>query len=297
MKKKFLKIFGVCAVICLSMFTLAGCSFDLDKEQQDKVMTVVDNADVFMDDVLDYLEKSNSKLGREESFKTMNEAFIKLSLNVGDTWSNLKMTVKDNFGKNQEICMYKTQDGNYMYHTAYIADGNGLLWDIVYYADINAYIEPEASPETMEYWRRADGEKMYYITPVHFLSQIVLNPLIAYELVEQDVLATDVLDNGNNYISLCKTTEETVKDNNQKDIIVTETLFVECEFKEGLIQKITIHNGTTSVTEGDDFTANTNDAKESNPQHISIVYEYGAVDSKEMETIYKEAKDYIASQQ
>ncbi|MBQ8522232.1 MAG: hypothetical protein IJ458_01040 [Clostridia bacterium] len=283
--KKFLKVFSLLAVICCSMFVFTGCTINLSEEQKEKVMTVVDNADVFMEDVLENLDKSNSKLGREESFKILQEAQMRILLNVDDIWSNMKATTSYSGLSAGTSSVYRVADGNYVQYRTEPDMYNVIFSDI------------ESSPKVSQYGRYyEDGEWVeafstgtvmnfnYYLYDFNILADIG-------EFTVDNVLFSGVKDNGNNYITLL-TSEISVSEDGKKECL--NSSFVEVEIKNGFMQSVVIYFGTTEYTGAESSDASGLADIMTNPFKVTVIYEYGTVDGEEIEAKYKEARDYIA---
>lgn len=281
--KKFLKLFSLLAVVCCGMFVFTGC-MDLTAEQKQKVMTVVDNSDKFMDDVLDYLDKSNSKLGREESFKLLQESQTRLLLNVDNIWSNIKITSVYEGSVNIEdsirnIC--EMEDGNYI---NYAVDGDYYNLTFADIKDTNCYVTTFWCDEQNQ---TKGGEKNKEIQFNNAFEEY--NIIDGYGLTQDNVIFSGVNQDGNNYLTLIK--QEIYKNSDKTQECVVST-FLEIEIKEGLMQRITIYSGTTQFDSGNAI--GFEDAI-TNPYKTSIIFEYGSVNIDEVKIKYNEAKDYFVS--
>jgi len=284
--KKFLKVFSLLWIICIGMFLFTGCADSLTEEQKEKVMTVVDNADVFMEDVLENLDKNNSKLGREESFKALRAILARLSLNVDDVWSNLEITMDaDEFFEKSRF--FKSSDGNYICVNEYI-DSEGDESTTVSYSDISSNLDPIIN----EYTKHGDGHITTDERYEHFVALLGnnINVIDSYGFSMDDVLSTDVLDNGNNYISMLLMQTENPE---EEEFEVTWSLFFEAEFKDEKLYSMQMTMGTVRINDYDTY-EEPNSYTE-NPSTGKIFFKYGEVDIDEMEKKYKEAKDYIES--
>lgn len=94
--KKLNKVLCLGAFAAASVMPLSGCNLfsqNLSEEQIDKLMYALDNADSFMDESLDLLEKSNEKLNNEEAYNLVRLARKYLYLNKDGVRDNLKVTI------------------------------------------------------------------------------------------------------------------------------------------------------------------------------------------------------------
>lgn len=72
---------------------LTGCTdVKLTQEQTDKILTVVDNSDKFMNDTMDLLNKSNKKLNKSEAYDLLRIVGAKAKLNVNGYFDNVRLT-------------------------------------------------------------------------------------------------------------------------------------------------------------------------------------------------------------
>ena len=55
-------------------------------EQKNKILTVVDNSDKFMEESLDLLQESNQKLDRETAYKLYQYSVNRLKTNYGKVY-------------------------------------------------------------------------------------------------------------------------------------------------------------------------------------------------------------------
>ena len=94
--KKIMAGLGIGLALATGGTLITGCSDVLTKEQMDKVLTVVDNSDKFMNETLDLLQENNKILDGKAAVKLYNWAMNRLHLNYENVWDNLKITMVNN---------------------------------------------------------------------------------------------------------------------------------------------------------------------------------------------------------
>lgn len=113
--KKIMAGLGIGLALATGGTLMTGCSDVMTKEQMDKVLTVVDNSDKFMNETLDLLQENNKILDGKAAVKLYNWAMNRLHLNYENVWDNLKITMLYNgaegFPDKQETYYYKLSSG------------------------------------------------------------------------------------------------------------------------------------------------------------------------------------------
>lgn len=140
MKEKTKKIMagvGIGLALAGSGMLMTGCTNVLSQTQMDKIMTVVDNSDKFMEETLDLLQENNRILDSKQAMKLYEYSMNKLHLNKDNVWNNLKISFK-----------YDGTDGKHNYETHYfkLANGNNVLYNIDE-GEVSGYISSETSKE------------------------------------------------------------------------------------------------------------------------------------------------------
>lgn len=135
MKNKTKKILAGVGLGLVGMGCLTGCSVDLTDAQRDKIMTVVDNSDAFMDESLELLKESNDKLDKERAFGLLRLAIKRIETNAQDVFNNLKINVSTDwdatdgyYGLNFNTNYFKDSNGKYYFYTA---KGDGSVTDMI----------------------------------------------------------------------------------------------------------------------------------------------------------------------
>lgn len=94
--KKIMAGLGIGLALATGGTLITGCSDVMTKEQMDKVLTVVDNSEKFMNETLDLLQENNKILDGKTAVKLYNWAMNRLHLNYENVWDNLKITMINN---------------------------------------------------------------------------------------------------------------------------------------------------------------------------------------------------------
>ena len=139
MKKNKKKILAGACLGLVGIGCLTGCSVDLTDAQKDKIMTVVDNSDAFMDETLSLLQEQNSQLDRTNAFKLYELATRRIAYCTQNSLENLKINVSceydmsiDGLDEKFSINYFKDSNGKYYHYvqnedkevvTMYYADG------------------------------------------------------------------------------------------------------------------------------------------------------------------------------
>ena len=203
------------AMLSTSAFMATGCSMDLTKEQIDKIMTVVDNSDKFMDETIELLEENNSIMDVDNVVKLYELAKGKLVLNYDNVWDNLKLTMQTEFSdpewersnQSTEHRIMTMSDGVRVLEV-YMNRGDGNLEFNSRYTDV--YPEPE--PGQMSIVSTFDYAINSAFSDFMNISKITKDSIVSYE----------ELDNGNYSII-------SIGDGNIGGSTADQEMVVECE--------------------------------------------------------------------
>lgn len=116
---------GIGCAILSSGFLMTGCSVDLSEEQKNKILTVVENSDKFMNETLDILQDSNSKIDRDTAVKLYEKSVARLIVNYNNVWDNMKFSVENKYFDAEECNQYS--------ETKVITMSNGNKYMLLYY--------------------------------------------------------------------------------------------------------------------------------------------------------------------
>lgn len=254
---------------------------DLTNDQKEKVLDVVDNSDAFMREVLGYLERSNSKLDREEAYYKVKDSVYKFLLNDEEIWSNMKLNASggEKFGEEAvTIETIKTNDGQYfLKYQMFNLDGS-LYTGRAYYTTEDNHIEG--------YIINEDGDKT--LSSVDYFNSMFRSYdfLNQFGLNESHILSSEVLDNGNIKTTFLSQITDTFDENVGSE---TMSYFVTVEIlPNGFLDKITINIGMTYGEYG------RSDAYPICPITYAYDFEYGTLDREQMNNLYYETKDFVA---
>ncbi len=197
--KKLLAGLGLAAVFGVGGLGLTGCSVELSEEQVEKVMTVVDRSDVFMDETIDLLESSNSELDRKDIAKLYEYSLYKLKVNYGNIWDNMSVEFKQEFWEKKE------QEFNF-----------AMTYNFFKLGDLNvAYMLSNGTPDSSSYFDNAESESPTGEDPVPSVSQIrtftynvnstFIPMLAAGNITEDTIVDYEVLENGDYRVYACDT--------------------------------------------------------------------------------------------
>lgn len=141
MKNKTKKILAGAFLGFVGMGCLTGCSAELTQTQKDKVMSVVENSETFMNESLELLKESNQKLDKERAYGLLRLATKRLETNAQDVMSNLRINVvidwdatNGYYGTNFNINYFKDSNDKYYF---YIAKNNGDIVDMIFSSGLN----------------------------------------------------------------------------------------------------------------------------------------------------------------
>ena len=111
--KKVVLSIALCVCLGFSAIAFSACSTNLSEEQTNKLMTVVDNSDKFMDEILDNLESTNEKLDREKAYGVAKDAISRVKTNSDNSWDNMSVIVKQE-GGNANYDFLKLKNGKFI---------------------------------------------------------------------------------------------------------------------------------------------------------------------------------------
>jgi len=187
--KKIMAGVGVGCAILSSGFVMTGCSVDLTEEQKNKILTVVDNSDKFMNETLDILQDSNSKIDRDTAVKLYEKSVARLIVNYDNVWDNMKFSVENKY--------FDAEDCNQYSETKIITMSNGNKYMLLYYDsnDDNVVELHSITDNIQENGEMFTGSFSYY-NQKQF--QQILN---IGEINIDNIVDWNVLENGNYCIS------------------------------------------------------------------------------------------------
>lgn len=265
-KNKILKGLGIGALACLGVFTFAGCSIELSQDQIDKVMYTVDNADTFMDETLDLLNKQNAELDQEEAWDLYKLAQAKFKLNVDGIRDNVKMTSR--FGI---IYLYDTASDGYVMISAYDEE-----YGVQFADNYNIYsfssIDGNHSKKLLDIDNSGQGCEAY-------ISWNNFSHSTMYGVQEEDIVSCQKLDNGNYKITFLS---ETLIDEEENNSVSTVLLVVEVSADARIISE------TSQYAMIGDYHNNGGISYFDSP--VTVVYEYGVVTEADIAEYLAEAK-------
>ena len=94
--KKIMAGLGIGLALMGGAFTMTGCTNMLTQDQINKILTVVDNSDKFMEESLDLLEENNKILDSSQALKFYEYSINRIILNKDNIWDNLKVSFNYN---------------------------------------------------------------------------------------------------------------------------------------------------------------------------------------------------------
>lgn len=204
--KKIIAGVGMGLMLGTGAMFATGCSqVPITQEQLDKIMTVVDNSDVFMSESLDLLKESNNKLDRSVAVRLYNYALTRLYTNRDEVLNNMSMRV---VGETYELDM--GLDSTYYFYKignkrlcAFVGKqykiSDGLYQEIGDYYDdetINTYKETAQILDHNKYKTTFAGRVMYDLN--------YWNSFTGGDVTEENVVDCTVLENGNYLITVVK---------------------------------------------------------------------------------------------
>ncbi|MBQ7351297.1 MAG: hypothetical protein IJW59_00305 [Clostridia bacterium] len=187
MKNKTKKILAGACLGLVGMGAMTGCSVKLTESQRDKIMSVVENSDTFMDESLDLLKESNEKLDKESAFGLLRLAIKRLGTNAQDIFDNLKINVVTDwdatdgyFGMKFNINYFKDSNGKHYFYTA---KGDGTVTDIIYSEGLNdvvTVVKGEQCTNTQNYITNVNKFGFYFFAK----GEIELDNIVNYSNLE-----------------------------------------------------------------------------------------------------------------
>ena len=247
MKNKTKKILAGVGLGIVGVGCLTGCSAELTDTQKDKIMSVVENSDTFMNESLELLKESNQKLDKESAFGLLRLAIKRLETNAQDVFKNLKINVvldwnatDGYYGMNFNINYFKDSNGKYYFYTAK-HDGN--ITDMIYSNGLNENItllKGTQFSDTQNYITNVNKFNFYYFAK----GEIGLNNVVNYVNLEngnygityftktenEDVLCFAEIDKDG---YLVKVTSEVLANDGNENYITT----VDYSFEYGILNE------------------------------------------------------------
>ncbi len=120
---------GLAGLLCLGGGSiLSGCSVELSPDKEEKVFSVIDKADLFMDQYSALVENQNSQVEKQVAFEKYSFAVSKLQTNYQNIWNNMTIRIDDIYETNNIsssgsegslMSFYKTQDGKQLFIIQY----------------------------------------------------------------------------------------------------------------------------------------------------------------------------------
>lgn len=95
--KKIIAGIGIGCIVMSSGALMAGCSLELTEEQENKIQTVIDNSNQFMDSTMDILQDSVSKIDRDMAVKLYEKSVARLMVNYNNVWDNVAFSIENKF--------------------------------------------------------------------------------------------------------------------------------------------------------------------------------------------------------
>ena len=287
MKNRFLKMFSLFAVLCCSVLVFTGCTVDLTEEQKDKVMTVVDNADVFMKDVLKNLDLNNKKMDREEAFKALQDAQLKLAVNYDNIWSNIRITNTENGNINTIDEFIQTQDGNNAVLSSHFGNQGELSIYTLNYSnpigdcyviDYTEWLDESGETASEDIEKKEGYPFSYYLSQFNYIQ--LLN------LTSDDVLTCETLEDGTVNVALIY--EQIISEGNETSMQFSCGARIIYQLKDGRITKVSSYSGTLTFTDENPELLN----KTWSNNCLEYTIEYGSADIQKVESKYAQAKEY-----
>lgn len=197
-KKGIFKALGIGALACLGMATFTGCSLDLSQSQMDKLMYTVENADTFMEESLDLLNKQNANLDLDEAFRLFNLAKARYLLNDDGMRDNLKLTINicldDGTTNNGVLKFFKTEDCDVC-----LSEGTSVTESrkaLTYVDSDDVYIYRKDSSGYSKTLVEED------VSGIEYYWNTTMCPFTLLEAGKDDIIKCELLDNGNYKITL-----------------------------------------------------------------------------------------------
>ena len=261
-KQTILKSIAIGALALTGALTFAGCSVELSQDQTKKVMTVVDNADVFMEDVLNLMEKATNKLDREEAYDLYFYAAKKLESNGENVLNNLKREYWEYREGDHQVdsrgvmYSYKTTDNKNVLLSVTTEVGErgedssmtrAGDFTIQYTKSLNDYVSYfKWSRDNVVSKSIVDGELI--LANSNYTANISLFSL--FQLEENNIIGCEVLQNGNLKIRFASDVGETRE---AAQMRLVESGFAEISTDGRLIEEkfdyVYVGNGEYSQTE------------------------------------------------
>lgn len=242
-KKNFKKVIagmGIATMLGCGVVATGCADISLTQEQVDKIVSVVDNSDKFMDETLDLLESSNEKLDKESIVNLYKLANVRLTLNKDNVWDNMRFAISSNIGEelakdnnfSAMITLFKRADGNRLIITSLDENADGEYDTRASYDSfsINEILSASEQTETS-----GDSEQtetsgdMATIASMPTFTYVVGGGLSEFldmaHFEKEDIVDYKVLGNGNYYITAVCEGKILAEQQDQ-------TVIVECEITQ-----------------------------------------------------------------
>lgn len=195
--KKVVLSIALCVCLGFSAIAFSACSTNLSEEQTNKLMTVVDNSDKFMDEILDNLESTNEKLDREKAYGVAKDAISRVKTNSDNSWDNMSVIVKQE-GGNANYDFLKLKNGKFIVIEELAISGED--------------IEPYKIFIDDAMWSKGSGETFEKQTAGHesiisfIVNQVFGDMITSFEF--DDVLYGEILEDGSCRVVTSRLTSE-----------------------------------------------------------------------------------------
>lgn len=198
--KKILAGIGLCAVVgCGAMFATGCAGVNLTQDQVDKIVSIADNGKNWIDETLDILQANNNKLNSSDALNLYERARLRLAVNEDNVWSNLKITLNENFGDvgfiSYEMKAFKAENELGVIVSTYEGEVEGEPFSDSERYDFEEIANQEVPEGEMEQTITFSGVMNYYMGPISY-SMVDAETEELYKLTENDILSCEYLENG-----------------------------------------------------------------------------------------------------